>query len=176
MKVKLAVVCAVLGLVMLLTGGAVRADGVPNTSSLLIPADVTITSVTIEDIDVGGVYFVDFTFADGTGEARGSIYEGQSTTLNFTVPVHDLTFAWEGFQFTSNDNVGDSFGGPYDDNPDSGIAQFAGPNITSAIFGGSNYGGIYLFNYQLDSTNMPEPSSLMLLGMGLTALIGLKRR
>jgi PEP-CTERM motif len=82
-----------------------------------------------------------------------------------------------------SDHAGDFFSTYYGfngfspDYPISGTWQFAGSGITEIDFGSSNFqGGITSISYTLDRASMPEPSSLMFLGMGLTALIGLVRR
>jgi PEP-CTERM motif len=174
MKVKLAVAFAILSFGASLLAGAVRADTPSNP--FVLPDGSTVTSVEFEPIDVGGYYFVDFTFADGTGEAQGSVYEGEGVSLFFTVPVSNLIFDWSGQFFSASDNTGDNVN--YTDTEIfSGTLEFAGPGITRLDYGSNEtLDGITSISYTLDPASMPEPSSLLLLGMGLAALIGLARR
>jgi hypothetical protein len=187
MKAKLVVAFAVL-----LFAFVVRADtftiypcgtgpgacgGVPIT----IPDGSTVTSTT-ESEPIGGIYgpayVVSFDFADGTGTSGGNIALGFGGFLYFTTPVSDATFSWFGSPFTASDNAGDGLNVP---NGGEGTETFSGPGITEIEWGSyNNPGGISSITYTLDSSdppaNAPEPSSLMLAGVGLAALIGLARR
>lgn len=181
MKVKFAVAFAVL-----LFASVARADGIETDNGLVyIPDGSVVTSLLDTEPDLT---VVSFTFADGTGVADANGVFGAGGTINFTVPVSDLSFGWvgngngPGYVFDVTDNVGDIFhpsptpSDPYP--PLTGTETFAGPGITSLGWGTYSVpGGISSLNYTLDTTApVPESSSLLLSGMGLAVLIGLARR
>jgi hypothetical protein len=64
-----------------------------NDGGLVIPDVSTATSQNFDpNAEVGGIYYVDFTCADGTGNAQGSFYEGEGGSLFFTVLVSNVSF------------------------------------------------------------------------------------
>jgi len=180
MKLKLAVALAVL-----LLSGAVRADGI-DVGGAIIPDGSTITGtqpITVEDIPFEETFY---SFSDGTGTAELLGPIGAVGTINFTEPVSDLTINWYGFFFFASDNLGDEYSEPiccaplFPSNSPTGSAYFSGPGITSVSWVFPTTGehlGIDSMTYTVDATDLPgvpEPSSLLLLGIGLAALIGLK--
>jgi len=183
MKLKLAVAFAVL-----LLASAVRADGIQTDAGLVyIPGGSTITS--IQDIpdpwaETGSgliASVVDFTFADGSGQITTAGIYGELGSIDFTTPVADLVLNWDGndsYAFWMLDNIGDCFCNP-NNGGISGTVNWSGPGISSVGFGsGDGDAGIDSVTYALDgpAPSVPEPSSLLLSGIGLAALIGLARR
>jgi hypothetical protein len=176
-RVKLVVAFAVL-----LFASAVHADEVPtNLGVVYIPNGSVVTSI-------GQVIFegipcpvVSFTFADGTGVAEDQGPMGAIGSLAFTTPVVGLSYDWyaPGY-WGSSDNLGDTYFTPNDYDASTGTVAFAGPGITSVEWDApNNFGlvGIESMTYTLDGPpSVPEPSSILLSGVGLVALIGLARR
>lgn len=124
---------------------------------------------------------VSFSFADGTGMAEDQGPAGAIGSINFTTPVSGLSFDWyaPGY-WRSSDNLGDANFTPNGYNASAGTVDFAGPGIASVEWAAAdNVGleGIKSMTYTLDSADpAPEPSSLLLSGIGLVALIGLAYR
>lgn len=168
MKMKLAIALAVL-----FFASQAHADSGPAQidDGIYIPAGSTVTSNTF--YSESDEWIVDFSFAGGTGSAWGNGDEGFAGNLLFTTPVEDVTFSWVGEPFTATDNIGDDFityDGP------TGTTTFDGPGITEIRWtsGDLSAGGITSIDPASDSQSVPEPSSLLLSGIGLAALIGLK--
>ena len=170
MKMKLAVAFAVLLFAVVVRADTVNVNGIP----MIIPDGSTVTSVTTSETPFGDLtYNVDYSFADGTGSTEFQLHSGDLSTngeVFFTSPVSELEFSYFGNPFLVGDNLGDDFFGPEGSTSYSGT--FAGPGITSISWQGFTFvDGITSLSY-----TVPEPSSLLLSGMGLAALIGLARR
>jgi hypothetical protein len=128
--------------------------------------------------EYGGYWQLDFTFADGYGVESGDYLDGEGGFLNFTVPVSDLqlTAVIGGSNFVLDafyGNGGGSFfdcGYPEEACPvNPATFSFPGPDITSLAWGtAEGFSGISSMSY-----TTPEPGSIVLLGFGLLALVGL---
>jgi hypothetical protein len=176
MKMKLAVALAVLFFV-----SQIHADTFSSgNGNITIPDGSTITSETvIQDPDGpewGNATLVNYSFADGTGTAEGNSQLGYWGTIDFSSPVSDVSFNFiDASVFIATDNVGDIFGSA--EGQEEGTVSFPGPEITQINWqGGDEVGGITSLDSTPDSQSVPEPSSLMLSGIGLAALIALARR
>lgn len=175
MKMKLAVAFAVL-----LFAGTVHADEIfTGTGELTIPDGSTVTSILFipypDGIEWNNAYQVTFTMPDMTGTVEGNSLLGYWATLDFAVPASDISFDWLASSvFYATDNLGDIVGNGCEGCTGTGF--FAGPGITQIYWqAGDEEGGIESISYTLDPTDppqsAPEPSSLLLAGMGLAALI-----
>jgi hypothetical protein len=180
MKVKLAVAFAVL-----LFASLSQADQVAtSTGEITIPDGSTVTSVEFipfpHGVEWGNTSLVDYSFLGGTGDTEGNSLLGFDGTINFSSPVSDLSFSWLGITlFTASDNVGDSF--VCDTICLAGTEAFQGIGITEITWqAGDEQGGISSMTFTADPPDpppsVPEPSSLLLAGMGLAGLIAMRTR
>lgn len=179
MKVKLAVAFAVL-----LFAGVAKADEIQTPNGIVFTPDGSVVT-SVQNVELfAPATIVSFTFADGTGLAEAEGAASAQGYIYFTIPVSDVSFVWNGDIFAATDNLNDSFNSYNASNPNynSGTATFAGPGITWIGWGtysDLSPAGISSLTYTLDTADppsMPEPSSLLLSGMGLAAFIGLARR
>jgi hypothetical protein len=115
MKVKLAVALVVLILFSALYSKAdtlqLGIPGAPNQitlSIIVIPDGSTITSETYfpPGTRATGDSMVNFSFADGTGQADGDTNDGDEGTISFTIPVSSLTFDWLSSSILTVEGVG----------------------------------------------------------------------
>jgi hypothetical protein len=163
-------------------------DPAEPVSVLAIPDGSTITSETF--IPPGdsaiGIWIVDYSFADGTGFAKGDTNDDVFGAITFTLPVSSVTFGWFGgnvfqveaagggsFQSCVNSEDGCGIG--------SGVETLIGPAITGLTWAGYDpgYGGISSLAYNSDPIGAPEPSTyaMTIAGIfGLLALFGLARK
>jgi hypothetical protein len=165
MNMKLAVAFAVL-----LFATPARADSVsPPDDTLIIPDGSTVLGISYTEPDpyFGFIYSVSYEFADGGGTTSGNFSWGFAGSIEFTIPVSSVTFDYFGGPLSLSDNIGDRLYFP--DDPVAGTETFSGPAISEIDWTSWNdLGGITSLSY-----TVPEPSSLLLSGMGLAALIGL---
>jgi PEP-CTERM motif len=163
----------------------VRADQVlTSTGWVTIPDGSTVTSITLIPYPDGEMWgntsLVDYSFAGGTGYTTGNPLLGYDGSIDFSSPVSNLAFSWIATDtFQISDNVGD-FWADTTANGSSGTQTLPGTDITQLTwFGGDEMGGITALTYTADPTDpptVPEPSSLLLSGMGLAVIIGLTFR
>jgi PEP-CTERM motif len=161
----------------------VKADTIvtPNNNGVLIVPDgslITAMFFTPPGGSLSGFYTIDFQFQNGYGYARGDYNDGDNGVITFTNPVSNLSVNWEAtgseFSMFAATNPGGSL---YrcDPLPCPTQASFPGPGITSLSWqNDKGFSGIDSLTYTV--TASPEPSSLLLLGSGLMALVGLFRR
>jgi hypothetical protein len=183
MKLKLAITFAVL-----LFACAVRAESVSAVEgyNVTIPDGSTVVSETIYPGPLGvpdPYATVDYTFADGYGTSTSlASGDGSFGSISFAEPVSSLSFTWfsgDGFYFEATiADEGNTVGSVYCESvcPPSAMPQpktssFTGP-VDGITWSAADFGGITSMAY----TPVPEPSSLLLLGMGLVALISLKSK
>jgi hypothetical protein len=193
MKMKLAVAFAVL-----LFASLAQADSLTDPNgTILFPDGSVITSDTYVpstyENGYDGYTEISFQFQDGNGEVINLSQSGQGYFggIGFTVPVTDLTITWDGNYLNAggpNGEVGNAYcAASY---PATCTTSFSG--VVSGIswdtqvfepgvgfLDGNGSSGISSLSYTLDpedQPSVPEPSSLLLTGMGLIALVGFQRR
>lgn len=166
---------AILTVLCILFATATHADNIrTGTGTLTIPDGSTVTAIDFipypDGVEWNNAYEVTFTMPDLTGTVEGNSLLGYWATLDFATPVSDVSFEWLASSiFYATDNTDDTVGnGCFGC---TGAGYFAGPGITQINWqAGDEVGGIESISYTMDS---PEPSSLLLFGVGLAALIGL---
>ena len=155
-------------------------------SVLAIPDGSTITSETFIPGDSAiGIWIVDYSFADGTGFAKGDTNDDVFGAITFTLPVSSVTFGWLGDIFGVEATDGESFAACFNFYQgcgiNSGVQTFTGNDITGLTWSGYDpgYGGISSLAYTSDPVGAPEPSTytMLIAGIfGLLALFGLARK
>jgi PEP-CTERM motif len=162
----------------------------PEGTILTIPDGSTVTDIYWNSLapeptapgSYGGIWVVDFSFADGTGVEAGDYIEGEGGQINFTEPVSnlDLTFDYLGSNYviSASDGEGAECGPPpLPTGPASCPASplsldFEGPDITSLSWEtGEGYAGIDSMTY-----STPEPGTALFMVAGLATIAGLSLR
>jgi hypothetical protein len=173
----------------------VHADTLTTVNGTIVyPDGSVITAETIVVPTAGngfeGFTEIEFKFQGGSGfaESDSSDAFGDFGAISFTVPVSNLSVDWEA-EFGIYMNFTDAGGelesilaGPCEFYPVTacnGIVGFAGPgtfgitwDTDQAGFDIAGFGGISSLTFAA----LPEPSGLLLLGSGLSGLVGLSCR
>jgi PEP-CTERM motif len=169
-------------LVLLAFSAPMRADSLDSPyGPLYFPDGATVTATGAATYP-GQFYYLDYSFADGTGATFAPATDGNVGDIAFSTPITAITFSYvwagdAGFPFEVNFwTTGGSGEETFSDSNASGTETLTFDSDVTGLqwIGGlaeEGWGGITSLSY----TEAPEPGSLLLAGIGLVALLGLKR-
>jgi hypothetical protein len=153
-----------------------------NGNPVWIPIQATSETVGSEYLPSAGtdVYVITYPFADGNGSVVMDLTHGVFGNIQFTVPVTSVTFDW-----TTDSVFTAMFVGPggqeatFQSNQTIGSDTFSAPEIDAINWvtgtGTTSFGGIISITDTVGSgTPVPEPSTTLLLSLGLVGLLLLR--
>jgi hypothetical protein len=156
---------------------SVKADPYPSPyGPLYYPDGATITEIGAESYP-GQFYYLDYSFADGTGVTFAPGRDGEVGDIEFSTPITAITFdyVWTG-----------DFGFPFDVNVDGETLSYSAAAGTETVTFGRSVSGLQWIGGLADAgeggitslsyTEAPEPGSLPLAGIGIVALLAFRRR
>lgn len=155
---------------------------------LYYPDGATVTSVRV--VNLGGQFNeqLNYSFADGTGVTDDPVVDSDVGSISFSIPVTAVTFGFTSDSEPFNVTFYGPNGAPFEtfSDPGPGTGAFSGAesltfstDVTRIFWilgtGDIGFGGITSLGYTEAPVSAPEPSSILLVGMGIVALLGLKR-
>jgi len=175
--------CALAVLALFAVSTTARADSVSSPfGPLYYPDGATVTSVSETNVlTQQEAWTLDYSFADGTGDAIAPGLDGEGGGIQFSTPITSITFSYvwtddDGYPF----DVIFSGGQTFSSTSASGTQTIDfDENVTGLRWIGGledeGTGGITSLSYALDGPPVatPEPGELLLSAFGLAAIFGL---
>jgi len=157
---------------------------------LYFPDGATVTSVGAVYLDGQFNEQLDYSFGDGTGVTDDPVVDSEVGSISFSTPVTSVTFGFTSDSEPFNVTVYGPSGVPFETFSDAGSGTGAFSGVESLTFdtdvtrifwilgtGDTGFGGITSLSYTEapPAVSTPEPTSILLVGIGLVALLGCKR-